>query len=236
LAQLPAGESRLVSYAVDEKTKIVQEQQWTHAISKAAIAQGVVTLTRTQQQTTVYKIAAPVGEARKVIIDHPKMAGWTLVAPSGAEETAGAHRLTIALKAGETQTVTAMLETPELETLRISDMVDYQIAEVTDTRGVAAEIKGAFAELVRLRRTLALRQGEEEQIKAKIATLQTDQARIRDNLERVDRDSGLYKRYVEKLNEQETQFETLQASASKAAEASRAASAAVDTYIASLKI
>jgi hypothetical protein len=164
------------------------------------------------------------------------MAGWTLVAPSGAEETAGAHRLTIALKAGEAQTVTAVLETPELETLRISDMADYQIAEVTDTRGVAAEIKGAFAELARLRRALAQRQGDEEQIKAKIATLQTDQARIRDNLERVDRDSGLYKRYVEKLNEQETQFETLQAGAGKAAEASRAASAAVDAFIASLTI
>jgi hypothetical protein len=236
LAQLPAGESRLVSYAVDEKTKIVREQQGTRAISKGAIAQGVLTLTRTQRQTTVYKIAAPVNETRKVIIDHPKMAGWTLVAPSGAEETAGAHRLTVALKAGEAQTVMAVLEMPVLETLRVADMADDQIAEVTDTHSVASEIKNAFAELARLRRLLAQRQTEEEQIKAKIATLQTDQARIRDNLERVDRDSGLHKRYVEKLNEQETQFETLQVTADKAAESSRAASAAIDAYIASLRI
>jgi hypothetical protein len=236
LAQLPAGESRLVSYAVDEKTKIVREQQGTRAISKGAIAQGVLTLTRTQRQTTVYKIAAPVSEARKVIIDHPKMAGWTLVAPGGTEETAGAHRLTVALKAGEAQTVMAVLEMPVLETLRVADMADDQIAEVTDTRSVATEIKNAFAELARLRRLLAQRQAEEEQIKAKIATLQTDQARIRDNLERVDRDSGLHKRYVEKLNEQETQFETLQVTADKAAESSRAASAAIDAYIASLRI
>jgi hypothetical protein len=236
LAQLPAGESRLVSYAVDEKTKIAREQQGTRAISKGAIAQGVLTLTRTQRQTTVYKIAAPVNEARKVIIDHPKMAGWTLVAPGGTEETAGAHRLTVALKAGEAQTVMAVLEMPVLGTLRVADMADDQIAEVTDTRSVAAEIKNAFAELARLRRLLAQRQAEEEQIKAKIATLQTDQARIRDNLERVDRDSGLHKRYVEKLNEQETQFETLQVTADKAAESSRAASAAIDTFIASLTI
>src|SRR5262249_27366251 len=145
LAQLPVGENRLVSYAVDEKTKIVREQQGTHAISKAAIAQGVLTLTRTQQQTTVYKIAAPVGEAGKITIEHPKRAGWTLVARSGAEETAGAHRLTVALKAGETQTVTAVQDMPVLETLHMSDMADSQIAEVTDTRSVAAEIKGAFA-------------------------------------------------------------------------------------------
>jgi hypothetical protein len=236
LAQLPAGESRLVSYAVDEKTKIVREQQGTRAISKGAIAQGVLTLTRTQRQTTVYKIAAPVNEARKVIIDHPKMAGWTLVAPGGTEETAGAHRLTVVLKAGEAQTVMAVLEMPVLETLRVADMADDQIAEVTDTHSVATEIKNAFAELARLRRLLAQRQVEEEQIKAKIATLQTDQARIRDNLERVDRDSGLHKRYVEKLNEQETQFETLQVTADKAAESSRAASAAIDAYIASLRI
>jgi hypothetical protein len=225
-----------VSYAVDEKTKIVREQQGTRAISKGAIAQGVLTLTRTQRQTTVYKIAAPVNEARKVIIDHPKLAGWTLVAPSGTEETAGAHRLAVALKAGEAQTVTVALEMPVLETLRVADMADAQIAEVTDTRSVATDIKNAFADLARLRRVLAQRQGEEEQIKAKIATLATDQARIRDNLERVDRDSGLHKRYVEKLNEQETQFETLQVTADKAAESSRAASAAVDAFIASLTI
>src|SRR5262249_38225641 len=147
LAQLPASESRLVSYAVDEKTKILREQQGTHAISKAAIAQGVLTLTRTQRQTTVYKIAAPVGEARKVIIDHPKLAGWTLVAPSGAEETAGAHRLTVALKASEAQTVTAVLETPVLETLRISDMADNQIAGVAATAHAPARAKRAIAQL-----------------------------------------------------------------------------------------
>jgi hypothetical protein len=35
LSQLPAGENRLVSYAVDEKTKMAQERQNTRAISKA---------------------------------------------------------------------------------------------------------------------------------------------------------------------------------------------------------
>jgi hypothetical protein len=82
---------------------------------------------------------------------------------------------------------------------------------------------------------LASRSGE-EQIKARIAILQTDQARIRDNLARVDRDSGASKHYMEKLGEQETQFEQLQNSADRAAEASRSSRAAVDAYIAGLTI
>jgi len=48
LGQLPAGEKRLISYAVDEKTKIAQDAQHANAITKATVARGVLSLTRTE--------------------------------------------------------------------------------------------------------------------------------------------------------------------------------------------
>jgi hypothetical protein len=236
LSPLPAGENRLLSYAVDEKTKVAQEMQFIRTISKGAIAQGVLTLTRTQRQTAVYKIAAPATEARRLIIEHPTPAGWKLVEPEGAEQTASAYRVTVDLKAGETRTVKIAFEAPVVETLRVADMSKEQIAELTDTGGIDPSIKRAFADLAQLRRVLADKEAAEAQLQRKLQALQTDQSRIRENLANIGSDSALHKRYLEKLTEQETQFETLQANADKAAAETLAARAGVDGFIAAMKI
>jgi hypothetical protein len=236
LAPFPAGESRLVSYAVDEKTKVSQELESTRAISKAAIAQGVLVLTRTQRQAIVYRIAAPATEDRRLIIEYPKAANWTLVEPAKSESTASAYRITVDLKAGDAKTVTIRLEAPMMETLRVSDMSKEQIALVTSADSIAPAIKSAFAELARLRRTVDDKQTAEAELDRKLGALQSDQSRIRDNIGKIGPDSALYKRYLEKLTEQETQFETLQAAATKAASDTQAARAVVDGFIAKMTI
>jgi Domain of unknown function (DUF4139) len=237
LSALPAGETRLVSYAVDEKTKVAREETSASTLTKAAIAQGVLTLTRTARQTTVYKIAAPIAESRSLIIEHGKRNGWALVAPTGgAEETASAYRISVELKAGETRTLTVALETPQFETLRIADLDDRRIAAVTATREIDASLSKTLAELARLRRTAADKSAAERPIKSELEALTADQARIRENLARIDPNSALKKRYMEKLTAQEERFETLQASATTAAEATRAAQAAIDAFIAQLAL
>jgi hypothetical protein len=236
LSPLPAGEDRLVSYAVDEKTKVVPERALSRVISKGSIAQGVLALTRTQRQTTTYRIAAPTAEPRRLIIEHPKADGWKLVDPEGAELTASAYRFTLDLKPGESRTVTIVFESPMTETLRIADMPEQVIAEVTDSGGVDPAIKRAFADLAQLRRLLADKQAAAAQVQDKLAALKSDQARIRDNIAKIGPDSALYKRYLEKLTAQETEFETLHAAADKAAAETKAASTAVDGFIAGLQI
>jgi uncharacterized protein DUF4139 len=235
LSALPAGETRLVSYAVDEKTKVAREETSASALTKATIAQGVLTLTRTARQTTIYKIAAPAAETRSLIIEHRKQNGWALVAPTGgAEETASAYRIPVELKAGETRILTVALETPQFETVRIADLDDRRIAAITATRELDASVSKALGELARLRRAAADKSTAERAIKSEQEALTADQARIRENLARIDPNSALKKRYMEKLTAQEERFETLQASATTAADATRAAQAAIDAFIAQL--
>jgi hypothetical protein len=236
LNALPAAEERLVSYAVDEKTKISREQQSQSTLTQASFAQGVLSLTRVLRQTTIYKLAGPAAEPRRVLLEQPKIQGWKLLEPAdhGVEQTAIAYRAAVDLKPGETKDVKFVLEIPSVESHRISDIDDRQIAEVTSNGGIDASIKKSLAELVRLRRAVADSTAAEKQLKSRIDGLKDDQARIRDNVAKIDKDNALYKRYIEKLTEQETQFETLQATSAKAADETRAASAAVDAYIAKL--
>jgi hypothetical protein len=236
LSAFPAGESRFVSYAVDEKTKVARDEQRASTLVKAAIAQGVLTLTRTEREATIYKIAAPSAEARRLVIEHRKREGWKLTEPDRAEETASAWRVAVDLKPGETRTVTLALETPVFESIRIAEIDDLRIAAVTANRNIDPAIKQALTELARLRRVASEKQAAEERISADMEALKADQERIRDNMAHVDKDSALRKRYMEKLTAQETQFEGLQASAVKAAEATRAANEAINAFIAKLSV
>jgi hypothetical protein len=95
-------------------------------------------------------------------------------------------------------------------------------------------VSKALAELARLRRAAADNSTAERAIKSELVALTADQARIRENLARIDPNSALKKRSMEKLTAQEERFETLQASATTAADATRAAQAAIDTFVAQL--
>jgi uncharacterized protein DUF4139 len=235
---VPASEERLVSYAVDEKTKIAREEQSTSALTRASVTQGVLHLTRVIRRTTTYNVSAPATETRRVLLEHRKFENWKLLEPSerSVEQTTTLYRAVVDLKPREGKTVKFVAEAPSFEGIRITDVADAQIAEVAASREIGDTVKNALAELVRLRRALAEKETAEQQVKNRIEGLTADQARIRENIAKIDKESSLYKRYIEKLSQQETEFEGLQASSAKAAAETQAARAAIDAYIAKLNI
>jgi hypothetical protein len=238
LASLPAGESRLISYAADEKTQISATPGYANVVAKTSIAEGLLHLTRLSRQSTTYHIKAPSTEPRHLLIEHAKQPGWRLTAPAGrpAEETPQAYRFPIDLEPGKSIDLTVTLEQPGEEIQRILDLNDDQIGAEAISQELDARTRAAFAELARLRQTAGSRKAAEDQLDRQMTALDTDQGRVRENLNSVDRDSDLHKRYMTKLAEQETAMEALQAAHIKA-EADRLASEkAVTDYLAKLVI
>lgn len=238
LGGLPAGEDRLLSYAVDEKTKVDRDQHNVTTLTKAGIAEGVLRLTQTDRETIAIHVAAPATEARHLIVEQPKLPGWTLVSPDPTklDQTATAWRDTIDLKPGEMRTETIVLERPRLETMAIATTDDVRLAAALSTDTIDPAVKQALSQLAALRRTAAQKKAAQQKVAGDINAITADQSRIRDNLRSVDSQSALHKRYMDKLAEQETQLEKLQAAANAAADAAQTADAAVDAYIAGLKI
>jgi len=170
-------------------------------------------------------------------VEQPLMPGWRLIEPAkGVEETASAYRAPIELKAGETQTIRFVLERPSEETLRVLDADDEQLGAIAKSAAIDPAVKSALAELARLRRVVADKQAAAERIEKAIGGITEDQSRIRANLERVDKESALHKRYIEKLADEETRLEGLQTERGKAADETAAAKAAVEAYIAKLSV
>jgi hypothetical protein len=76
LAALPLALSGVLSYAVDAKVTVDRSSEEQHAIVKAAIAQGVMRLIRLARQITTYRLKAASAGEHRLLIEHPRLAGW----------------------------------------------------------------------------------------------------------------------------------------------------------------
>jgi len=238
LGALPAGEDRLLSYAVDEKTKIAREVEERTALAQIAAARGVLRLNHISRQTIRYRIAAPQGEARQLIIQEAKLPEWKLVDPpeGKTEQTAGAYRLPLELKAGESRSLALVLQRSDWEETAIAGIDADALAAMTAEGELDGKAKRALQQLARLRQGVADADGEQQRLKAQMQSINEDQGRIRENLRVLTHDSELAKRYIGKLDEQETTLETLRGQSATAADAQRSAKAALDDFIATLEL
>ncbi|WP_448202496.1 hypothetical protein [Azospirillum sp. sgz302134] len=228
LAPLPSGESRLLSFAVDQGVTVDRSEQPGRTLSRASAADGVLQLTVTERQTTTYSIAGNAREDRKLVIEHPRRSGWTLVEPAGSssETTANAHRLPVDVPAGKTVTLTVVLERPRVERVGLADLAPEQVLAYAAAAELPPPVREALGKVAALRATLADKERRVADIERDQADIAKEQDRLRQNLNALPRDSDLHKRTVAKMGEQETRLDGLSrdlTAARKEAEAARAA-------------
>lgn len=212
LPMLGAGEKRLVSYAVDSKTIVDRETRSDSSEGAVSIGAGVLKTAVKVRETTEYTVKAPAGEARTVIIEHPRRGDFKLVAPKAedAEATEGYYRLRLSLKAGEEKTLPVTLERTVWQSAAILDMpVDRLLAYAGGRGELDRATRALFKDLAALKR-------EADAVDAKIARLAqerenifADQGRVRENLQSLSGTSDIQQRYLKKLGEQETRIAAL---------------------------
>ena len=208
LGAMPAGEDRLVAYALDQRTLIDREDGADQTIAKMAIDRGVLSLTIVERQTTLYAVAAPQGEALDVLIEHPRMAGWDLVKPAGdVETTENDYRLPLAVPAGGTATLEAVLEFRHLQTMQLVDLSRDQLVWYAQNGEVSQEARDAFARIAELRAAVDQTDRAIDEGNRQRSLILQEQERLRDNLASVPAGSDLADRYLTKLAEQEDLIE-----------------------------
>ncbi len=238
LATLPAGEERLVSFALDQKTRISKEVETTHSVVGGSISRGVFRLTRLERQTTLYRVKAPAREARMVLIDHPRHADWKLVTPAEDDValTTGHYRFEVAIEPGDEKTFAVTVERPVTQAVGIASLPLAQIVAYAATGELDQKVRKAFERLAELRRVVERHQRRIAELERERQVIHQEQKRIRDNLGRVSRDSDLYRRYLRKLNDQEDRLETIAEARDQAQRRHVEASDRLDDYIKNLKI
>ena len=130
LASFPLGEKRMLSYAVDGKVTVDRSSEEQRAIVKVAVAQEVMRLTRQIRQTSTYRVKTASDGERRLVIEHPRFAGWNFAVPDPAqvELTADAYRVPVTMTANKESVVIVTVERPLEETIRLLDLADDPLA------------------------------------------------------------------------------------------------------------
>ena len=238
LTPLADGDTRLVAYALDQKTTIDTEAAATASIVGATIARGVVAIKRIERQTTTYRLAAPPREPRLVIVEHDRRPGWKLVAPKPktATMTETAYRFEIALPAGGERTFAATLERVTGQSVQLAALSAAQAAILTRNGEIDPRVRRALADVAERRRKVAGFEQTINDLGRQRERIFREQSRLRDNLQRVPRDSDLQQRYLKKLGRQETALEGIDRRDAEARDGLDAAREALNAYIQELRI
>jgi DNA repair exonuclease SbcCD ATPase subunit len=182
-------------------------------VTRGRIANGVLTLTHTQNMESVYSLKNQLAKDVVLHLDHARHGGFTLVDPAKPdEEVLGQYRFRIELKTGaaiehkvrETQpvsTTVALIQTPA-ETLRYYSTQRY----LPDaSRKFMAELAQTQGEINRLRQ-------EEAELNQERARLNEDDARIRQNLGVLRADASeleMRRKYLTRLQDSDTRQEQI---------------------------
>ena len=238
LSVLPAGDERLVSYALDQKVRIDREHKATQRILKGRINKGLLELTYSDEQTTVYRIKGPAHEPRRVLLEQPLQPGWKIIAPGpeDVERTEGHYRIRKDLAAGGEATVEVTLQRTRLQSIQLARLTAQQIVVYTKTGELDPGLRRAIAKLGELRHALDQHQRELAHSTQGRKRIFEEQTRIRNNLGRIPSNSDLYRRYLKKLNRQEDALERLDRNAADAQAKVDAAQDALTDYIARLEM
>jgi len=234
LSAFPAGETRLVAYAVDQKIVVEREVAQAERLATGSIAQGILRYSNIVRQTVTYRVKGPAAEPRQLIIVQPRLAGWNLVKPDGkdVEVSEGNYRVPVQLPGGDqTRTFEIVQERTVLQEVRLLDAPPDQIKVFAQAREFDAKTREMLARVLELQQSVA----DARQRGAKVATdrdqIVQDQARLRENLARVPPNSDLQRRYLASLDKQENELEALKVRKTETDKAVETAEGALRIYI-----
>lgn len=211
IAALPAGEERLVSYALDLDVEVAPTRKpATDKLVSVKLVDGMLHAKQHYLRTWQYKIKNSGEKAKSMLVEHPQREGWKLVDPDQASETTrDRYRFAVEVEPGQTKELTVDERREIKQTINLVNFNDTRYSFYLSAQQVDPEVKAALEEYQRRRAEITKLAQQRQQHQGRLALIENEQARIRKNMQQLPRDSELYKRYIKKFTEQEDAVEQL---------------------------
>ncbi len=214
LTQLPPGEHRLLSYAIDLPVTVdPQGQRNESQIIAGRIVDGVLWATQARVATQEFRFVDSADQPRTIVLEYPRRDGWTLKdTPAPFESTDTVHRFKVAVAAGKNATFTVRETRTEQETFAIFDLDGDALLHYTQTSTISPKVRAALQQAAQLKAQVTEAERTRTVKQAELQAIAQDQARLRENMRTVqsNQNSAYYQRLLTKLNDQETKVEALQ--------------------------
>ncbi|MDR3515514.1 MAG: hypothetical protein P4M00_06845 [Azospirillaceae bacterium] len=242
LGGLPAGESRLLSFAEDLRTGIQRDAADSHNIVAVTAADGVLHVRTRQRHRFDVTITAPVAEARTLLVEFPRIDGAAFSVAgdpvAGTEATATAWRVPVAVAAGAICKLTAYSdeETSSDVTLLTATDDDPVLLALHDDQMLAPSVRAALDPIEALRRDEAAKRALAKSLDAEQQTVAQDEERIRKNLVVVAATDSLHGTLTRALEADETRIGQLRQALADAQAAAETAHRALADAVGALRL
>lgn len=238
LPDLPPKSERLVSYALDLDVEVAPDLSTSaSSLMGVWIRQGTLHTVHKLQQTRQYTVKNSGSRTRKVLIEQPFEADWALLEPAMPEEkTRDLYRFAVEAKPGVPAKLLVKEERYNHETIALTSLNDRHLRIYISGKTVSQDVREALEEIVRRKAAISELLARRNRLEQQISTTRQEQEPIRKNMEQLDRESALYKRYVRKFTDQEDAIETAQAEIEKLKDEGAKLQQELNEYLGSLKL
>jgi len=238
LPDLKPDEKRLLAYALDLSTEVLTRQQsQVDEIVSLRIAKGTLWHRHKYVNACEYDIKNKDDRARTVILEHPFTEDWTLREPAEPyERTEDLLRFKVTVEGNKTKTQKVVLEKVADQSVALLDTGLDGIRFYLSARVISPRVKEALEKVIALRTEVdqAIRRRTELEQEREAAI--RDQARIRENLKILVKESDSYQRQQKLFDDFETQIGQLATEIKTAREQEQQKRKALETYLLSLEI
>jgi hypothetical protein len=233
LADLVPGDSRVLAYAVDlEVAGEVEGGSEPERVVAARLVRGLLETETRQRVRQTVRLTPRTGDERLVLVDLPRLEGYEVVSPRPAPLlTPDALRFGVVLNAtdgsaapegvpvqlrcpptdeAEACELEVVLERVTRRTLSLADLAPDVIAVYLEDLDLDDETRAVLEDVMALQREAAQLRADVQARQDRVADITADQERVRANMQGLDRDSSLYRRYVADLEAQEDELDGLE--------------------------
>ena len=238
LGEVPPSDTRLITYAVDLSVEGVRtEALGSGAELSLTIKRGVLTITSKNRRETLYKFASKAAVPRVVLVEHPLWEGWALVKPSEPTETTrDRYRFAVSVVPGASESLTVVQEQALGTTVALLEADTTQLTHYASQGEVPSRLKEALAVTIARRRKITELESNADALDRERTQIHEEQGRIRGNLATLDKDSPLYRRYLDELNGQENRLLELREESNRLRKAAREAHSELKAFLDTLDL
>jgi len=203
-------EERYLAYGEDLALTIVEDASSRQETTAVTLIKGIMTFVRRVSRIKMYTFRNNGTKDKNIIVEHPETSGAELFKPSTYLERAdGRYRFSLPLAAGKQATLEVVERSPVRETITLSSLrLDAFVRYSTSTE-VPQKVRDALSAALDLGKKADDASRAYKEIQTTRTELISDQARVRENLSSLGRESAEGKKYIARLLDLDSQLDKL---------------------------
>jgi hypothetical protein len=204
----------MIPFAVEAGVSIDRKlNQRSDPVTRGTIANGVLTLTYTQNYESIYSVKSQIGKDTVLYLDHPKTPNFKLAEPAKAEEEVDGHyRFRLELKAGQTSELKVRESMPAVSSVSLLGTPAETIRFYLQQRYLSEGAKSLLKELIASQGEINRLRSRENELAQERTRITEDETRMRQNLQ-VLRDTPaeleMRKKYLAQIEKAEARLDQI---------------------------